>query len=74
MVEPRSGLSLNCRAPAAVVLMYWYGSLVLDQVSVLVFPLPDLNVGRTGIGGVNPRSLVIFIPTLDITCLTPSGY
>ena len=66
-------MSLNCPAPAAVVLMYWYGSggVALDQVSVLVFPLPGRNVRRPRIGGVNPRALVIFVPTFDITCLTP---
>ena len=42
-------MSLNELAPAAVVLMYCKGSLVVDQVSVAVFPLPGLMNGGPGL-------------------------
>ena len=63
-------MSLNARRAAAVV----FDVLVRvvrtgPGIGIGVPARPDANVGRTGIGGVNPRSLVIFVPALDIHVL-----
>src|SRR5439155_26252181 len=48
------GQSLKTAAPRAVVLMYSYGSLVADQTSVLVLPLPGRMYGGPGLAAYMP--------------------